>query len=434
MAAGSYVHFVPRLAGDMVSSCSIPAQSLAAPQDTPSCPVPAESDPRRTPAQTEGSVEIVDVTGEDDTVYSLLVSNLAEDAPVADICESVSSVVQANLDTPFDGDTLIKPGSKYSIILDRDNNLLKATLELDPALVFHVARQGDRFQSWKEDVVLDFKPETICLTVQNDMIESVLKAGEGLALASELKNRVFKWDIDFQSEAASGDVCKILFERKYADDRPSGYGRILCAVYQGKKTGKKTAVLFNDTYYDEKGVELKKPLLRSPLRMKTLRVTSRYGMRPHPIYKVWRKHNGVDYGAPAGTPVCAVAGGVVTFCGWQNGYGNYVCIRHDNGYESRYGHLQRYFVQKGARIKQDKTIGLVGQTGDATGPHLDFQLLANGKHVEPHKRVNKGLALREVPSPLKVRFTSVAAQRFSHLGSTAAVSRRPVQSALVTLP
>lgn len=429
LTAVSYVYLVPGLAGDVVTSCSIPTQSLAISPDTLACPPSAEPDRSRPPAQTEGSAEIVDVTGQDDTLYSLLVSNLSEDAPIAEICTSLSSVIQGHIEGPFDGDTLLKPGRRYSIILDQDNSLLKASFELDPALVFHVARQDDRFHAWKEDVVLDFKPETICLKVHSNLVESVLKAGEGVELASRLKNSVFRWDIDFQSEAVNGDVCKILFERRYADDRPLGYGRILCAVYEGKKTGKKTAVLFNEKYYDEKGAELKKPLLRSPLR--TLRVTSRYGMRPHPIYRVLRKHNGVDYGAPTGTPVWAVAGGVVTFCGWQNGYGRHVCVRHDNGYESRYGHLSRILVCKGQRVKQGKTIGLVGQTGDATGPHLDFQLLANGRHIDPHQKVKNSWIVREVPSPLKARFKTVAEQGFSRLGERpAAVSRGPVPSAL----
>jgi murein DD-endopeptidase MepM/ murein hydrolase activator NlpD len=236
-------------------------------------------------------------------------------------------------------------------------------------------------------------------------------------LALKLLN-VFRWDIDFQSESMSGDICKVLFERRYADDRPSGYGDILCAVYDGKKTGRKVAVLFNRAYYDENGVELKKNFLRSPLS--ELRVTSKYGLRFHPIKKVWRKHNGVDYGAPVGTPVWAVASGVVTFAGWQRGYGRYVCIRHDNGYESRYGHLHRYFVAKGQRVKQRQRIGLVGQSGEATGPHLDFQLLRANRHIDPQDRSVRMIStLRSVPGPLKPRFETVAQQRLLHLQGVA---------------
>jgi murein DD-endopeptidase MepM/ murein hydrolase activator NlpD len=247
----------------------------------------------------------------------------------------------------------------------------------------------------------------------------VLKAGEGMELALKLTN-VFRWDIDFQSESVKGDVCKILFERRYADDRPSGYGRILCAVYEGKKTTKKTGILFSGTYYDQTGSELKKNFLRSPLNV--LRVTSRFGRRFHPILHVWRKHNGVDYGAPTGTPVWSVAGGKVTFSGWKRGYGKYVCIRHENGYESRYGHLSRIFVRKGQHIKQRQRIGLVGQTGLATGPHLDFQLLAQGKHLDP-LRVRMVKVIRKVPAPLKSRFASVARQRLQRLGNVVLTQR-----------
>jgi len=146
-----------------------------------------------------------------------------------------------------------------------------------------------------------------------------------------------------------------------------------------------------------------------------VRVTSKYGSRFHPVLRVWRKHSGVDYGAPQGTPVWAISNGVVTSAGWNNGYGNYVCVKHENGYESRYGHLQRFFVQKGQRIKQRQRIGVVGMTGIATGPHLDFQLLAGGKHVNP-LGVRMVKDLRTVPDPLKTRFTSVAEQGLFCLG------------------
>ena len=170
----------------------------------------------------------------------------------------------------------------------------------------------------------------------------------------------------------------------------------------------KTAVLFNNEYYDAKGLELKKNFLRSPLSV--IRVTSRFGKRYHPVLRVWRKHNGVDYGATQGTPVWSIAGGVVTFAGWQNGYGNYVVIKHDNGYESRYGHLHRIMVARGQRVKQRQRIGSVGMTGLATGPHLDFQLLVNNRHVNP-LNVKMAQSLRSVPSPLTDRFSRLAQER-----------------------
>ncbi len=138
-----------------------------------------------------------------------------------------------------------------------------------------------------------------------------------------------------------------------------------------------------------------------------LRVTSNFGPRLHPIFRTVRKHHGIDYGAPKGTPVRSVASGVVTFCGWRNGYGNYVCIKHSNGYESRYGHLDRYLVKKGDRIKQLEKIGTVGQTGNATGPHLDFQLLVNGTHKNPRRNMEIAQSVHTVVPPLMTRFKAV---------------------------
>ncbi|MFH0959047.1 MAG: M23 family metallopeptidase, partial [Pseudomonadota bacterium] len=275
----------------------------------------------------------------------------------------------------------------------------------------HSAREDRSINSWKEEVVLDFKTEVACFEMNGGLSESITNAGEGIELALKLAN-VFKWDIDFHSESSKGDTLRVLFERRYADDRPSGYGRVMGAVYEGKKTGPKTAILFNNEYYDEKGIELKKNFLRSPLSV--IKVTSKYGYRLHPVLKIWRKHNGVDYGAAQGTPVWAVSGGIVTYAGWNNGYGNYVCVKHDNGFESRYGHLQRFFVGKGQRVKQRQRIGLVGMTGIATGPHLDFQLLVNKKHVDPLK-VTMVKSLRSVPSPLEPRFAALLQDRISCL-------------------
>lgn len=350
--------------------------------------------------------EISEETGEGDTLFSLLNANIADEKSVKEVAGILASEIGCALNKPFDINTPLNPGKRYTVAVDPEGAFLRATVEWDPANVFHVTIGDRSIRCWKEEVVLDFKVESLQFRMKGNLTESVMHAGEGAELAREI-HAVFKWDIDFQSESVRGDMCKVVFERKYADDRPSGYGNILYAAYEGKKT-KKIAILFSGEYYDEDRVVLKKDFLRSPLN--TIRVTSHYGHRFHPVHRVWRKHNGVDYGAAQGTPVWAVAGGVVTFAGWQNGYGNYVCIKHDNGYESRYGHLQRYFVQAGQRVKQRQRIGLVGMTGIATGPHLDFQLLVNNKHENP-LRIKMVRSPRTVPAPLISRFVTVANER-----------------------
>lgn len=377
------------------------------------CSADRESDKPVQSAGYNGSQEIADLTTPGDTLISLLYENISDDSVVDKVAASLQSIIETHLNKPFDPNIPFKPGKRYSITLDKDGLFLKATFELEPSQIFHCAVQDGLLKSWKEEVVLEFREETISFPVIGDLTESVLNAGEGVELALKLSS-VFRWDIDFRSESMRGDVCRVLFERRYADDRPSGYGRILSAVYEGRKTGKKTAVLFNNEYYDINGVQLKKNFLRSPLSV--LKVTSRYGMRFHPVFRVWRKHDGVDYAAPQGTPVWAIANGVVTFAGWNNGYGNYVCVRHDNGYESRYGHLRRMFVKVGQRVKQRQKIGLVGMTGIATGPHLDFQLLLKGKHINP-LGVKMVSEVRSVPKPLKDRFAYLAQQYQSKMST-----------------
>lgn len=408
LASVSLVCFfcLPGISSHFSFLCNLPAASLGSSNQPAS--IPANENREQSPALANDELqEIVGDTGQGDTLFSLMIDNLPDEASAQKVAASIAALIQRHLNLPFDSHTALEAGTRYAVNLDWDGRFLKATVELDPASVFHAVQDATGLRSWKDEVVLDFRQETVCFSMKGSLRDSVLAAGERVELSSELRS-VFKWDIDFQSEAFRGDVCKVLFERRYADDRPSGYGRILCAVYEGKKTGTKTAILFGNQYYNEKGEVLKKDLLRSPLSV--IRVTSPFGARFHPIDRVWRKHDGVDYGAPQGTPVWSVANGVVTFAGWQNGYGNYVCIRHDNGYESRYGHLQRFFVREGQRVKQRQKIGMVGMTGKATGPHLDFQLLAGGRHKDP-LRVKMVQSLQTVPQPLQFRFTSVSEER-----------------------
>lgn len=411
VGTGAYFCFSAPFGNQFPFACSIPAlpttqKEIKASRATSQ---PARENVVREPVA--GSEEIADMTGQGETLLSLLSANLPDTDSAARVAARLVPVISPEMKKRFTAHTVLPESKRYRLILDAEGRFLKATLELDPDKVFHAVKEGDRIRAWKEEVVLDFKVETVCFPVKGSLRQSVLNAGEGRDLAGQLQN-VFKWDIDFQSESIRGDTCKVLFKRRYADDRPAGYGDILCAVYNGKKTGKKVAIRFNDVYYDEKGVELKKNFLRSPLQV--IRVTSKYGNRFHPILKVWRRHKGVDYGAAVGTPVWSVAKGVVTFAGRQRGYGKYVCIKHDNGFESRYGHLHRIFVRKGQRVGQRHRIGTVGQTGLATGPHLDFQLLRNGKHRDP-LRVKMVKSLRSVAAPLKPRFRSIVQQRLLSL-------------------
>jgi murein DD-endopeptidase MepM/ murein hydrolase activator NlpD len=134
-------------------------------------------------------------------------------------------------------------------------------------------------------------------------------------------------------------------------------------------------------YYGADGRSLRRSFLASPMEFS--RVTSGFAMRFHPLLQRWRQHLGVDYAAPVGTPVRTVADGVVSFSGWQNGYGRTIEIDHGNGRTTLYAHLSRHDVKRGQRVQQGQRIGAVGMTGWTTGPHLHFEFRVNGTHQDP---------------------------------------------------
>jgi murein DD-endopeptidase MepM/ murein hydrolase activator NlpD len=189
---------------------------------------------------------------------------------------------------------------------------------------------------------------------------------------------VFSGDIDFYHDLRRGDRFTVLYETLWIEGEPAGTGRILAAEFENKGTVLRafrwTAPDGSEGYYTEDGRGARKAFLRSPMALS--RVTSGFSLaRLHPILGTWRAHKGVDYGAPSGTPVRATAHGTVSHAGRQGGYGNVVVVRHAGATTTLYAHLSRFAkgVRAGARVSQGETIGYVGQTGWATGPHLHYE-------------------------------------------------------------
>jgi murein DD-endopeptidase MepM/ murein hydrolase activator NlpD len=174
-----------------------------------------------------------------------------------------------------------------------------------------------------------------------------------------------------------------------ADGEPvtwhGGTGRVLAAEFVNR--GRTHTALWYEgadgrgAYFGLDGQNRRRAFLASPLAFS--RVTSGFAMRMHPILNTWRQHRGIDYAAPTGTPVRTVGAGVVTFSGWQNGYGNVVEVEHAEGKSTLYAHLSRIDVRRGQAIAQGETIGAVGATGWATGPHLHFEFKVKGEQVDP---------------------------------------------------
>lgn len=197
---------------------------------------------------------------------------------------------------------------------------------------------------------------------------------------------IFSSDIDFHRDLRRGDRFSLIYEMQYHHGQPARSGRILAAefVNDGKTY---QAFLFEQdgksAYYGPDGKSRKKAFLRSPLEFS--RVTSGFSMRFHPILNTWRAHKGVDYGAPIGTRVRATGDGSVEFVGTRSGYGNLVILSHAGGYQTYYAHLNGFAkgLKKGSRVSQGDTIGYVGKTGWATGPHLHYEFHVKGSAVNP---------------------------------------------------
>lgn len=225
--------------------------------------------------------------------------------------------------------------------------------------------------------------------IEDSLIAALNRAGEQDALALELVERCFGWDIDFNTDLRRGDSFRIVFEKKFLNGRFTGYRDILAAEFVNTGSAYRAfRFTYPDTgasdYFDENGGSRRKDFLRSPLKF--ARITSRFSSRRlHPIYKIYRPHYGVDYAAPVGTPIQATADGEVLFAGRDGGAGNMVRLRHKNRYETAYLHLSRFGpgVRKGAQVKGGDIVGYVGSSGDSTGPHLDYRIYHYGKPVNP---------------------------------------------------
>ncbi len=221
--------------------------------------------------------------------------------------------------------------------------------------------------------------------IRGSVWESLQKSGEDPALAV-IAADVLAWDVDFYQDVRAGDRLEVVVEKIYADGKLLRYGEVLAVEYAGAVTGKKRLFRYADpsgmvSYYDDEGNSARRGFLKSPLRYAHL--TSGFGSRMHPVLGYRRAHQGVDYGAPTGTPVWAVGDGTVALAGWNGGCGRAVILRHRNGLDTIYCHLSALSVHRGARVRQKQVIGAVGQTGLATGPHLHFAVKRSGAFVNP---------------------------------------------------
>jgi murein DD-endopeptidase MepM/ murein hydrolase activator NlpD len=243
--------------------------------------------------------------------------------------------------------------------------------------------------SRRESVELGHEVRLASGTIRTSLFAASDAARLPDVIATQLAE-IFSADIDMHRELRRGDRFSVVYEALTADGEPvawsAGTGRILSAEFvNGGKS--RHAVWFETgedgkgAYFDLSGRSMKRAFLASPMEFS--RVSSGFAMRFHPLLQRWRKHLGVDYAAPTGTPVRTVGDGVVTFAGVQGGYGKVVEVKHRDDRTTLYAHLSRIDVRKGQSVEQGMRIGAVGSTGWSTGPHLHFEFRVNGQHVDP---------------------------------------------------
>jgi murein DD-endopeptidase MepM/ murein hydrolase activator NlpD len=281
----------------------------------------------------------------------------------------------------------IHPGQKLRFLTNDQDGLLRLEYQIDKLSSLTVARNGDAFEISTAHRTPERRVTHASGIINSSLYLAANEAGLPDSLTMELAN-IFGWDIDFALDIRKGDQFTILYDEKYLDGDKVGTGNILAAEFinSGKvfQAVRYTDQGGNTDYYSLDGKSMRKAFLRTPVDYR--RISSKFSLgRKHPILNKIRAHKGVDYAASTGTPIRATGDGKIIYRGSKGGYGKTIIIQHGAKYSTLYAHMSGYKggLRKGSRVKQGQTIGYVGSSGLATGPHLHYELRINGVHRNP---------------------------------------------------
>ena len=307
------------------------------------------------------------------------------------------------------------PGDKLDLNVI-DNQFAGLRYALSPTDTLFIEPQSET-----DDLVsrIDSKPVEVRHNfAQGEITSSFWNAGVAAGLTDNQIMHlagIFGWDIDFAMEIRAGDTFKVVYEERYIDGEFVGYGDIVAAefVNQGEQFA---AIQHEDgNYYTPEGRSMRKSFLRAPINFKY--VSSNFSKaRFHPVQKRWKAHRGTDYVAAVGTPVMAAGDGKVIEASYNKYNGNYVFIQHGEKYTTKYLHFKKKAVKKGDFVKQGQTIGYLGSTGLASGPHVHYEFLVDGVHRNP-RTVDLPKALPIDPKQ-RAAFMQIAEQRLAQLGTS----------------
>jgi len=286
----------------------------------------------------------------------------------------------------------VRTGQPYVIDTRPDGSLRRFEYEIDGDRVLRVTGRDGALEASLAPIPKTRQVQIVRGRIDRDapsLFAAMDEAGESIDLSLALAN-IFGGEIDFSTDLQAGDRFTLLVEKQYRTDDDAafaGYGPILAAEFDND--GRRVrAVRYTPPggapgYYDERGVSMRRFFLRSPLKFEPVITSGFSRSRFHPILREYRPHLGIDYRAPTGAPVVAVADGVVVEAGMSGGAGRLVHLRHANHLESEYLHLSAIAVHAGQHVHQGDLIGRVGSSGLATGPHLDYRVKRDGAFVNP---------------------------------------------------
>jgi len=303
-------------------------------------------------------------------------------------------------------------GDKLRVASNEEQQLAALEYPLSKTDTLFINLVGDSYQSHMETKQVEIREGFSYGTITSSFWNAGVSAGLNDSQIINFAN-TFGWDIDFALDIREGDSFHVTFEKKYIEGEYIGTGNILAAeiTNQGEVF---QAIRFTDNeYYSPDGKSMRKAFLRAPVNFKYISSSFKRNRR-HPVTKRVQSHNGIDYAAKRGTPVVAAGNGKVTQAGYSKYNGYYVFIQHGNGIVTKYLHFyKRPSVKKGQRVKQNQTIGYVGATGLAAGPHLHYEFLLNGVHRNP--RTVKLPDAKPIAKKYKAEFTLLAGKRLEAL-------------------
>jgi murein DD-endopeptidase MepM/ murein hydrolase activator NlpD len=312
------------------------------------------------------------------------------------------------------------------ITLVHDEGLVQSlTRRISETAVLSVTRANEGFNAEVIETPLDIQEVQAEGTIDSSLFVAGRAAGVSDQLILQMANDIFGWDIDFALDIQPGDKFNLVYEQKYRDGKFIGDGRILAADFTNNGTLHR-AVWFESKdgkvadYFRPDGRSVRRAFLRAPLEF--TRISSNFNpKRRHPILNTIRAHKGVDYAAATGTVIKAAGDGRVTFVGTKGGYGRVVILEHGGGVSTLYGHMSRFAgIRNGQRVRQGTTIGFVGSSGAATGPHLHYEYLVNGVHKNP-----RTVLLPEagpIPEDYRAEFLTKSGQLFAKLDRSGAAT------------